>query len=109
MPQVAFKSWGLVAFSLSATASQGGKYPKLPLNHEDLLLFRFLPQRLRAANTPSCLEIMGTCCFFAFCHSVTELQMPQVALKSWGLGAFDEFGDYVSERILLQDFKKTFY
>ena len=37
----------------------------------------------------------------AFCPSISEWQKPQVAMKSWGLVAFEEFGDAMTERILL--------
>jgi len=77
------------------------KSPKYIGKWTDLLLFNFLPLHLGVANAPSYLEITGTCCFLTFCHSAAEQKKPQVDMKSGVLVAFREFGDAMTERILL--------
>ena len=61
------KSGGLVAFREFEDAVTEriplvtrAKSPKYIGKWTDLLLFRFLPQRLGAEKAPSCLEITGT-------------------------------------------------
>ncbi|WP_035766968.1 hypothetical protein [Butyrivibrio sp. NC2002] len=55
---------------------------------------------LEERKAPSRHEIERTCCFCGFGAGVREGQKPQVAMKTKGLVAFEEFEDAIAERIL---------